>query len=155
MAFIGEYTGKMDAKGRVMLPVAFKRQVDADVSKFVLKKSNYKNCLELHLISDWDSMMGQLTKKLNPIFNKKHNIFLTQFSKGAVEVVLDASGRLLVTKSLAEFAGFSKEIVFLGVGGVIELWSKSAYDSGDGMLSQDEFENLAGEIFGDNFNLYE
>ena len=157
MAFIGEHSGKLDAKGRVMLPVAFKRQSGdtADASRFVLKKSNYKNCLELHPLSDWNAMMTQLTKKLNPIFNKKHNVFLTQFSKGAVELSLDASGRLLVTKNLADFAKFSKDLVFLGVGNVIEIWDKRAYDANEGMLPQQEFEQLAGEIFGDNFNLYE
>lgn len=155
--FIGEYTGKLDVKGRIPLPSQLKRQLNKsdDSMRFVLKKSNYKQCLELHPIDSWESMMSQLTKKLNPIFNKKHNIFLTQFSKGTIELSLDATGRLLITKNLLDFAELDKDVVFLGVGTIIELWAKSKYESNDSMLPQDEFEQLAGEIFGDNFNLYE
>jgi|SRR5690606_5265276 len=157
MTFVGEHSGKLDAKARVLLPAPLKRQLNSsdETLRFVLKKSNYKQCLELHPIESWTAMMTQLTKKLNPIFNKKHNVFLTQFAKGTVEVSLDAMGRLLVTKNLFDFAGFSKELVFLGVGAVIEIWDKSKYDANESMLSQSDFEQLATEIFGDNFNLYE
>ena len=157
MTFVGEHSGKLDAKGRVLLPASLKRQANApdESLRFVLKKSNYKQCLELHPIDSWKAMMVQLTKKLNPIFNKKHNVFLTQFAKGTVEVSLDGMGRLLVNKNLFDFAGFSKEVVFLGVGTVIEIWDKSKYDANESMLSQSDFEQLAGDIFGDNFNLYE
>jgi len=157
MTFIGEHTGKLDAKGRVILPAGLKRQLDKpdDSLRFVLKKSNYKQCLELHPIEEWQSMMGHLTKKLNPIFNKKHNVFLTQFAKGTIDLTLDSTNRLLVTKGLSEFAGMSKDVVFLGVGSVIEIWDKAKYDANESMLPQSEFEQLASEIFGDNFNLYE
>lgn len=96
-----------------------------------------------------------IDKKLNPIFNKKHNIFLTQFSKGTVELTLDGVGRLLISKNLLDYASLDKDVVFLGVGNIIELWDKNKYDSNESMLPADEFEQLAEDIFGDNFNLYE
>ncbi len=157
LTFIGEHTGKLDAKGRIPLPASFKRQMNKpeESLKFVLKKSNYKQCLELHPIESWQAMMAQLTKKLNPIFNKSHNAFFTQFSKGTVELSLDALSRLLISKNLADFAGLDKDVVFLGVGNVIEVWDKTKYDSNESMLSRDDFEKLAEDIFGNNFNLYE
>lgn len=157
ITFIGEHTGKLDAKGRVPLPSQFKRQLNTpdDAVRFVLKKSNYKQCLELHPLDSWQAMMNQLTKKLNPIFNKKHNIFLTQFSKGTVELSIDAVSRLLISKNLLDFASLDKDVVFLGVGNIIELWDKKKYDSNESMLPTEEFEQLAEDIFGDNFNLYE
>lgn len=157
ITFIGEHTGKLDVKGRIPLPSQFKRQFNTpdDSLRFVLKKSNYKQCLELHPIDSWQAMMNQLTKKLNPIFNKKHNIFLTQFSKGTVEITLDNTSRLLISKNLLDFGGLNKDVVFLGVGNIIEVWDKQKYDANESMLPRDEFEQLAGEIFGDNFNLYE
>lgn len=157
ITFIGEHTGKIDAKGRIPLPSQFKRQLNKpdDSLRFVLKKSNYKQCLELHPLDSWQAMMSQLTKKLNPIFNKKHNIFLTQFSKGTTELTLDSINRLLINKNLLDFASLDKDVVFLGVGNIIELWDKKKYDANESMLPSNEFEQLAGEIFGDNFNLYE
>ncbi|HPM12784.1 MAG TPA: division/cell wall cluster transcriptional repressor MraZ [Bacteroidales bacterium] len=157
ITFIGEHTGKLDAKGRVPLPSQFKRQLNKpdESLRFVLKKSNYKQCIELHPLDSWQAMMAQLTKKLNPIFNKKHNIFLTQFSKGTVELSLDGIGRLLISKNLLDFATLDKDVVFLGVGNIIELWDKQKYDANESMLPTDEFEQLAEDIFGDTFNLYE
>ena len=123
--------------------------------RFVLKKSAFKQCLELHPMDTWNTMMGQLTKKLNPILNKQHNAFLMQFSKGTSEVSLDGLSRILINKNLCDQAGFDKEIVFLGVGTVIELWDKQKYTSPECEVSQEEFERMAGEIFDTGFNLYE
>ncbi|MDR0941346.1 MAG: hypothetical protein LBM68_03875 [Bacteroidales bacterium] len=155
--FIGEHSSKIDAKGRVSLPIQLKRQLGKPDEElhFVLKKSAFKQCLELHPMDTWNAMMGQLTRKLNPILNKQHNAFLTQFSKGTSEVSLDGLNRILINKNLCDLAGFEKEIVFLGVGQVIELWDKEKYTSPECEMSQEDFENLASEIFDAGFNLYE
>ncbi|MDR1762188.1 MAG: division/cell wall cluster transcriptional repressor MraZ [Bacteroidales bacterium] len=157
LTFIGEHSSKIDAKGRVSLPVQLKRQLakpDEEL-RFVLKKSTFKPCLELHPMDSWQLMMERLTKKLNPIFNKKHNAFLTQFSRGTSEVSLDGLSRILINKNLYDLAGFDKEIVFLGVGTVIELWDKQKYNSAECGLTQEEFEQVSDEIFDADFNLYE
>ena len=157
LTFIGEHSSKIDPKGRVSLPVQLKRQFGKpdEELRFVLKKSAFKQCLELHPMDTWQFMMERLTKKLNPVFNKQHNAFLTQFSKGTSEVSLDGLSRILINKNLCDLAGFDKEIVFLGVGTVIELWDKQKYTSPECEMSQKDFENLAGEIFDTSFNLYE
>lgn len=155
LTFVGEHSGKIDAKGRVPLPSQLFRQLgeNAEGARFVLKKSIYKQCLELHPAETWQAMMQQLSRKLNPIFNKKHNAFLTEFSKGTMDLTLDSMNRLLIPKGLADFAGLSKDVVFLGVEGIIEVWDKSKFEANG--MSQDDFEKLAGEIFTDDFNLNE
>lgn len=154
VTFVGEHTGKIDAKGRVPLPSQLFRQLGgtAESPCFVLKKGIYKKCLELHPMENWQSTMQQFSKKLNP-FNPKHNEFLREFSKGTTELTLDSANRLLVPKGLMDFAGLSKDVVFLGVEGIIEIWDKSKYEASE--MSQDDFEKLAGEIFTDDFNLNE
>jgi MraZ protein len=67
--------------------------------------------------------------------------------------MLDSMNRLLVPKNLMDFAGLSKDVVFLGVEGIVEVWDKSRYEASK--MPQDDFEQLAGEIFGDDFKLYE
>lgn len=157
LTFIGEHSSKIDAKGRVSLPMQLKRQINKpdEELRFVLKKSAFKQCLELHPMDSWNTMMERLTKKLNPILNKQHNAFLTQFSKGTSEVTIDGLNRILINKNLCQLADFEKEIVFLGVGQVIELWDKRKYTSAECEMSQEDFEALAGEIFDADFNLYE
>lgn len=153
--FVGENIAKSDAKGRVLMPSMFKRQMSqsgGDV-RFVLKKSIFKNCLELYPMNEWEDLILKLRKKLNPILNKKHNLFLTQFSRGAVEVVLDSSSRILLNKRLAELVRIEKEIVFVGLGAIIELWDVVEYEKS--AISDNQFEDLASELFGDDFNITE
>lgn len=153
--FVGENIAKSDAKGRVLMPSAFKKQMKhaVDEARFVLKKSIFKNCLELYPFEEWEDLISKLRKKLNPVLNKKHNLFLTQFSRGAVEVVLDSNSRLLINKRLAELVGIDKEIVFVGLGAIVELWDTSEYEKS--AISDDQFEDLASELFGEDFNLVE
>lgn len=151
--FVGENTATLDAKGRILLPAAFKKQFKSleEGARFVLKKSVFKNCLELYPIEEWEDLVGKLRKKLNPVLNKKHNAFITQFSRGAVELTLDASCRLLLNKRLTEIVKIEKDVVFVGIGAIIEMWDVQEYEKT--AMNDSEFENLAGEIFGEDFNL--
>ena len=78
---IGTYECKVDAKGRLMLPVAFKKQL-APVTEngFVLKRAVFQPCLELYPMQEWESMM-QNVNKLNR-FKKKNNDFIRRFTAG-------------------------------------------------------------------------
>jgi MraZ protein len=42
-------------------------------------------------------------------------------------VELDSAGRMLVTKSLLEYAGITKEAVLTAQGNKLELWDKDSY----------------------------
>ena len=71
---IGTYECKVDAKGRIMLPVAIKKQLSNFMaSGFVLKRSVFNPCLELYPTKEWAFLM----EKVNGLnrFNKKNNDF--------------------------------------------------------------------------------
>ncbi|MGB0836521.1 MAG: division/cell wall cluster transcriptional repressor MraZ [Flavobacteriaceae bacterium] len=147
---IGTYEAKTDAKGRVMMPVAFKKQLlsvlDGD---FVLKRSMFQPCLELYPMQEWEKVMGQVSK-LNR-FNKKNNDFIRRLTAGVKVLNVDASGRVLLAKDLVSFAGIKKDVVLSSSISFIEIWDKDAYESAvadeDGMLA-----DLAEEVMG-NVNL--
>ena len=53
--FIGDYICKLDAKGRVLLPAALKRQMTEGIQdRFVIKKDIFENCLILFPIEEWE-----------------------------------------------------------------------------------------------------
>jgi MraZ protein len=62
-------------------------------------------------------------------------------------LTLDASGRVLLPKSLLEFAGINGEVVLACQFDKIEVWAKDAYDS---LLDNEpeNFANLAEEVMG-------
>ena len=107
--FIGTYECKADAKGRIMLPVALKKQLAQNLAEqFVLKRAVFNSCLELYPIKEWDAMMEKVNQ-LNR-FNKKNNDFIRRFTAGCSLVEVDQQVRLLIPKDLFVHAGISKEV---------------------------------------------
>ena len=143
---IGTYECKVDAKGRLMLPVAFKKQLASVAEKgFVLKRSVFQPCLELYPMQEWESMM-QNVNKLNR-FKKKNNDFIRRFTAGVKSIDLDTSGRLLIPKDLVGFSGISKEIVVTSAVNIIEIWDKDKYEKAIDDAAID-FADLAEDVMG-------
>ena len=96
---IGTYECKADAKGRVMVPAALKKQLKNVMSDgFVIKRSVFNQCLEIHPISEWNKVVEQVNK-LNR-FVKKNNDFISSYMSGLKGVAVDAAGRFLIAKDL-------------------------------------------------------
>jgi len=150
---IGTYECKIDAKGRVMLPSALKKQLLPILEKgFVLKRSVFQPCLELYPMDEWDGVM-QKVSKLNR-FDRKNNDFVRRLTAGVKMIELDASGRLLVAKDLIGYSGLEKEIVISSAVNILEIWDKDKYESAINDATVD-FADLAEEVMGDkndNFN---
>ena len=143
---IGKYECKVDAKGRLMLPVAFKKQLASVMEKgFVLKRAVFQPCLELYPMQEWESLM-QNVHKLNR-FKKKNNDFIRRFTAGVKLVELDISGRLLIPKDLVGFAGITKEIVVTSAVNIIEIWDKDKYEKAIDDAAND-FADLAEDVMG-------
>jgi MraZ protein len=143
---IGTYECKVDAKGRLMLPVAFKKQLASVVENgFVLKRAVFQPCLELYPMQEWESMM-QNVNKLNR-FKKKNNDFIRRFTAGVKPVDLDVSGRLLIPKDLVGFAKITKEIVVTSAVNIIEIWDKDSYEKAIDDAAND-FADLAEDVMG-------
>ena len=148
--FIGDYPCKVDVKGRIILPAAFKKQMPSGAEdRFVVRKDVFENCLILYSAEDWNSQLEKIRKRLNP-YNREHNMFLRNFFKGTAELLLDNNNRFLVPKRLMELIGASRDVILAGQDGRIEIWSADAYER-IGMPVED-FANLAEKLLGGNFN---
>lgn len=143
---IGTYECKADAKGRVLLAAALKKQLDPVLHEgFVLKRSVFQPCLELYPMKEWEQVMQQMSK-LNR-FVKKNNDFIRKFTAGVKKIELDAAGRLLLPKDLLQFSGVKKEVVMSSAISIIEIWDKDKYESVVNESSED-FGDLAEEVMG-------
>ncbi|WP_299434205.1 division/cell wall cluster transcriptional repressor MraZ [uncultured Aquimarina sp.] len=143
---IGTYECKADAKGRLMMPVAFKKQLSPVLQDgFVLKRSVFQPCLELYSMEEW-SLLMQKMNKLNR-FKKKNNDFIRRFTAGVKMVEIDATGRLLIPKDLISFAGITKELVLSSAVNIIEIWDKTQYEKVIDDAAVD-FADLAEEVMG-------
>jgi MraZ protein len=148
--FIGDYTCKVDAKGRIILPMAFKKQMPAGAQDhFVARKDIFESCLVLYPIDDWNRQIEKIRSRINP-YNREHNLFLRNFFKGTAELTLDNNNRLLVPKRLMDLAGIQRDVVLAGQDGRIEMWNADLYEK-IGMPSED-FANLAEKLMGNRLN---
>lgn len=143
---IGTYECKADAKGRVMVASALKKQMQPILQEgFVLKRAVFQPCLELYPMQEWNVMMGKINK-LNK-FKKKNNDFIRRFTAGVKLVELDATGRILIPKDLCGFAGIQKQIVMSSSVSIIEIWDKDKYEKAIDDAA-DDFADLAEEVMG-------
>ena len=142
---IGTYECKVDAKGRLMVPAAIKKQLLPVLQDgFVLKRSVFQPCLELYPMQQWNEVMKNMST-LNR-FVKKNNDFIRKFTAGVKTVEVDTNGRLLIPKDLIGFAGIGKEIVLSSAIDIIEIWDKENYESA--INGGDDFADLAEEVMG-------
>lgn len=144
---IGTYECKADAKGRIMMPVAIKKQLAGMLTEgFVLKRAVFNPCLELYPMKEWT----QLMEKVNGLnrFNKKNNDFIRRFTAGVKTIEMDVSGRLLIPKDLIKHAKIEKDIVVSSAVNIFEIWDKSLYEKAIDAAAID-FGALAEEVMGD------
>jgi len=145
-SLIGTYECKVDAKGRLMLPGAIKKQLLPVLQNgFVLKRAVFQPCLELYPMTEWETLM-QKVNKLNR-FKKKINDFIRRFTAGVKMVETDAAGRLLIPKDLIAFSGISKDAVVASAINIIEIWDKDKYEQAIDDATGD-FSDLAEEVMG-------
>ena len=146
---IGTYECKVDAKGRLMISSAFKKQLSPILQEgFVVKRAVFQPCLELYPMQEWNKVMLKINS-LNR-FIKKNNDFIRRFTAGVKEVELDSSGRLLIPKDLCHFAGIKKQIVLSSAINIIEIWDKDSYEKSIDDTAMD-FASLTEEVMG-NFD---
>ena len=143
---IGTYECKSDAKGRIMLPSALKKQLSPVMQDgFVIKRSVFNNCLERYPMKEWNTMAAQVNQ-LNR-FIKKNIDFIRSYMSGLKIVEADGNGRILIPKNLIVFAGIDKEIVLTASVNVIEIWDKQQYEDTIKSTLKD-FGKLAEEVMG-------
>ncbi|WP_242117648.1 division/cell wall cluster transcriptional repressor MraZ [Aestuariivivens sediminicola] len=145
-SLIGTYECKVDAKGRLMMPAALKKQLSPILQEgFVLRRSVFQKCLELYPLKEWQVLM-QKVNKLNR-FKKKNNDFIRRFTAGVKMVEVDMNGRLLIPKDLTVFASISKDIVVASAINIVEIWDKALYEQAISDAALD-FADLAEEVMG-------
>lgn len=149
--FKGEYYCKVDSKGRILFPSRLKKQMPHDAGDVIVGKMNARNTsLILYPDKVWDRLVERTLKNLNP-HKAKHNKFKTDFFKGVIDMELDGSGRILLSKKFLEKlgveAGKGEEVVLAGQGDAVELMSSSEYEGTQ--LTEEERVAIAEEVMGD------
>jgi len=141
----GEYECRIDDKGRIILPAALKKQIPPEAQEKFIINRGFENCLTLYPMNEWQ----EVSKNVNQLnlFVKDHRVFARNFNRGATELQLDASSRILVPKTLLEYARIQKDLILTAFSNRIEIWAKEEYEHHLN-LSEDEYSDLAEKVMG-------
>jgi MraZ protein len=141
--FYGEYEHSLDKKGRLILPAKVRETAKANyIEKFYVTRG-LDTCLFLFSEDEWRS---QETRFKSLSFTKREaRRFNRLFFSGAVEVVPDGQGRILLPKYLKDYAGIKRDVIIAGVSNRIEIWDEGTWNEfyND---NKDSFEDTAEKL---------
>jgi MraZ protein len=138
--FFGEYTYKVDEKGRVPLPPRFRRQMKEGV---ILTKGMGEKYITVYPVAEWKRLSDSLAAKVvTPANLRRLNRAIHGSAFGAS---LDGQGRIMLPFSLREYAGIGDEAIVIGANNCVELWCE-----GEWQVEQRAAEEQASEII-ENF----
>ena len=139
--FRGRFDCKIDSKGRFIFPSAYREGLSEDQSQFVVTNSlsQKKKCLDLYLMEDWQKLEQKIAKM--PSLKKEVQAYQRFYMSGGQVMNLDSQKRLNLPASLRNFGGLSDQIVLVGMGQKIEIWSEPVWTSLQEQMA-DEFEDI-------------
>ncbi len=117
---LGEYRHTLDEKNRTFLPSKIRSDIG---SEYVLTRGLDK-CLTLYPIESWQKFDAKI-EALPSIKAKAVRRWIYGFSQSGT---VDKQGRILIPSAYVEYAGLGTNIVTLGVGDHIEIWSEEEFE---------------------------
>lgn len=119
--FIGEYSYTIDEKGRIITPPKYRNQL----AEGVVVTRGLDNCLFMYPKSEWDVIAERLGNMPNA--DKNARAYARLLLAGAMDIVPDKAGRIVLPQYLRDFASLKKSIVVAGIYNRIEIWNEDAW----------------------------
>ena len=154
--FRGEAENKVDNKGRVSIPAAFRRileEGDPDWSSglnpnlvIVYGRRNRK-CLEGYSLSSIE-IVDNLVSNL-PRYSKEREILERLLNSQSVQVQLDENGRIILPLKLRKLVDIESTAMFVGMGEKFQIWHPDNYTNDMNLIEKKLSENnLEEDLYG-------
>jgi len=114
----------IDAKGRVIIPARFRVDLKDNDKGTGVMISNKDDCLYAYTFSEWEAVENRILAAKSANMAEFRRFFLGN----SCECMLDNQDRILIPKSLREYAGLEKEIVLVGNLDHFEIWDRTKWD---------------------------
>lgn len=125
--FRGRFEVRIDDKGRMRMPATLKNTHIKD-NQVVITNGQFQGlkCLDLFTLKSWEKLEDKISE-FSTLDRHVQN-FQRFYLSGAQAVDYDSSGRLLLPPQLRKYAGLDTNIVLVGMGDKIEIWSQSIWN---------------------------
>jgi MraZ protein len=134
--FVGNIDGRLDEKGRIFVPAAYRRILAENGSKcIVMRRDTDNECLMFYPELVWNEKVEQLRQALDE-WDPEDQLILMQFMADAEYMEMDSQGRILLQKKNLETIGAQQDVLFVGMLNRFALWTPQTF--AEKRLSQTE-----------------
>ena len=134
MAFLGSSTYSLDAKNRVFVPAKYREELG---NTFYVTRS-LESCLTIYTEEEWRIFLESLDRLPNTTGAAAKEYFMS----AAQKCLPDASGRILLDDTLKGHSQINKNVVFVGAGRVINVWSEELWSAREASRDLDSIRAL-------------
>lgn len=116
----GNYTARIDSKGRLKVPTPFRRIVEERHGQEVYVTSLTGESVRIYPLAEWEAIEGRLA--LLPTMDPARRKFLDRTNYYGQQAAIDAQGRILIHPLLRKSAGVIGDVAVLGYLTYLEVW---------------------------------
>jgi MraZ protein len=116
----GNYTARIDSKGRLKVPTPFRRLVEEKHGTGVYVTSLTGENVRIYPLPEWEAIEQRLA--LLPSMDPARRKFLDRTNYYGQQAALDGQGRILIHPLLRKSAGIYGDVAVLGYLTYLEVW---------------------------------
>jgi MraZ protein len=116
----GNYTARIDSKGRLKVPTLFRRYVEEKHGSALYVTSLTGDCVRIYPMPEWEAIEQRLS--LLPSMDPARRKFLDRTNYYGQQSVMDTQGRVLIHPLLRKSAAVIGDVAVLGYLTYLEVW---------------------------------
>lgn len=124
--FLSTFVNKIDRKGRVSVPAAFRSALAAETFQGFVTFRSYKHAA---LDCCGYTRMQRLSQSVDELdlFSDDQESLTAAIFADAQQIPFDGDGRVILPQSLLAHAGIEERIAFVGRGSTFQIWQPEAF----------------------------
>lgn len=125
--FRGKHSCKLDAKGRLALPAKVKSALPESTGNKLFIGHGFEPCLVLYPVVEYKKKESQILGLDD--YDPENRRLKRSFFENHYDMELDSANRFLISKGDLAYAKLEKEVLLIGLGDKIEVWSPEVYEA--------------------------
>ncbi|MBR1426735.1 MAG: cell division/cell wall cluster transcriptional repressor MraZ [Paludibacteraceae bacterium] len=127
--FIGQIEARLDEKGRIFIPAAYRKILsEGESMRLVMRRDTDNECLIFYPEQVWNAKVSELRNTLDE-WDPEDQLLLMQFMSDAEFLEPDSQGRVLLQRKNLENINAQQDAVFVGMLDRFALWNPSVFES--------------------------
>lgn len=127
--FLSTTTNKVDRKGRVSVPAAFRSSLPASGYQGIVAYASFKHaCLHGADLGFMEELSNSIHGDFG-LYSDENEALANAILASARQLSFDPEGRINLSSDLMDHAGITDEATFVGLGKTFQIWQPTAYEA--------------------------